>query len=85
LQEARRCRPEVVLFAIGLLGTDGFEGARQLRQEEHCRALLIIGVSGYGDIAARKQARGAGFDHHLVKPLDVQLLLSLICKVAERR
>ncbi|WP_422923259.1 hybrid sensor histidine kinase/response regulator [Singulisphaera sp. PoT] len=76
--KARERRPEVVLLDIGLPGMDGFEVARQLRLEEWCRDTVIVGISGYGDSAAREQGREAGFNHHLVKPVDIGLLLPLL-------
>ncbi len=75
---ARQHHPEVILLDIVLPGMNGYEIARQLRQEECCRDSLIIGVSGYGDDKARGEGRDAGFDHHLVKPVDVDSLVSLI-------
>jgi PAS domain S-box-containing protein len=66
--------PEVVLLDIGLPGIDGYAVARQLRQEPCCRDSLIVGVSGYGDRDARELAEQAGFDHYLVKPVDIVAL-----------
>ena len=71
-------RPEVILLDIGLPGMDGYAVARQLRQEDCCRDTLIIGISGYGDQKAREQARQAGFDHLLVKPVDIAVVTELI-------
>ena len=56
-----------------------------MRREERCRDTLIVGVSGYGDAEAREQAREAGFDHHLVKPVDLEVLLPLIGDSADWR
>ncbi len=78
IEAAREHRPEVVLLDIGLPGMNGYEVARQLRREECCLGSLIVGVSGYGDTQAREEAREAGFDHHLVKPVDIDSILSLI-------
>ena len=81
---ARSLHPEVVLLDIGLPGMDGFEVARRLRREECCRDSLIIGVSGYGDAESREKSREAGFDHHLVKPVAVELLTTFIERAASR-
>lgn len=78
IEVAREFRPEVVLLNIGLPGMNGFEVARTLRDEECCRDTLIIGASWYGDAQSREEARLAGFDHHLVKPVDIDSLLPLI-------
>jgi PAS domain S-box-containing protein len=78
LEEVRRNPPRVVLLDIGLPGMNGYEVARLLRQEECCRGAVIIAVSGYGDETAREQGRAAGFDHHLVKPVDIEEILRLV-------
>jgi CheY-like chemotaxis protein len=75
---ARAERTEVVILDIGLPGMDGYEVARRLRQEECCREALIIAASGYGQEEDRRRSREAGFDHHLVKPVDFDALLALL-------
>ena len=77
LEVARSHRPEVVLLDIGLPGMDGYEVARQLRQEEYCKDAVIIAVSGYGQEEDRRRSREVGFDHHLVKPVDYGALMVL--------
>jgi CheY-like chemotaxis protein len=62
------------LLDIGLPGMNGYEVAAALSQEDGCRDAVIIGVSGYGEAAARDKARQAGFHHHLTKPLDFDKL-----------
>ena len=75
---AREHRPEVVLLDIGLPGMDGYEVAARLRREECCKDAVIIAVSGYGEEEARRRSKESGFDHHLVKPVDVDAILSHI-------
>ena len=67
-------RPDVVLLDIGLPGMNGYEVAHALRGDDATRAAVIVAVSGYGEEAARERSRAAGFDHHLTKPLDFDLL-----------
>ena len=67
-------RPEVVLLDIGLPGLDGYEVARRLRASPRNRALLLVAVSGYGQDRDRHRSALAGFDHHLTKPVDFELL-----------
>jgi len=63
---------------IGLPGMDGFEIARRLRQLECGRRCLLVAVTGYGQERDRRLALEAGFDHHLVKPVNVQVLAEVI-------
>ena len=67
-----------MLLDIGLPGMDGYEVATTLRQEECCQEPVIIAVSGYGEEEARRRSKEAGFDHHLVKPVDFDALISLL-------
>ena len=78
IDAARAFKPEFVLLDIGLPGMDGFEVARRLREESGCQASVIIAVSGYGQEEDRRRSREAGFDHHLVKPVDFDRLVSLL-------
>jgi len=70
--------PDVVLLDIGLPGIDGYEVARRLRRRAELAGLLIVAVTGYGQDGDRQRAREAGFDHHLVKPLDLEALRLLL-------
>jgi PAS domain S-box-containing protein len=79
-EAARRLAPDVVLLDIGLPGMDGYQVARAIRQEEACAATLLIAVSGYGQDEDKRRSREAGFDEHLVKPVDVDALLELIAQ-----
>ncbi|HEX8201462.1 MAG TPA: ATP-binding protein, partial [Isosphaeraceae bacterium] len=78
LVAARLHRPDVVLLDIGLPGMDGYQVAAQLRQDHDTRDALLIAITGYGHPEAVQRAHAAGFDHHLVKPLDLDALLGLI-------
>ncbi len=58
---------------------DGYEVAKKLRQDL-CPDALIIAVSGYGDPEVQRRTREAGFDHHLVKPVDFHALMKLVSR-----
>ncbi|HMA06432.1 MAG TPA: response regulator, partial [Ramlibacter sp.] len=73
-----RLRPQVVLCDIGLPGMDGYELARQVREQGQLPAPLMIALTGYDGANDRSRARAAGFDHHLAKPADVAALEHLI-------
>jgi PAS domain S-box-containing protein len=77
IEKARAHRPEIVILDIGLPGMDGYQVAKQLRLEECCKNSMIIAASGYGQEEDRRRSREAGFDHHLVKPVDVDVLMTL--------
>ena len=83
LEAVRRFRPEVVLMDIGLPGMDGYEVARRLRQDAELGAgiALLAAVTGYAEDEARRRSREAGFDHHLVKPVDPDGVLALLASL----
>jgi signal transduction histidine kinase len=70
--------PDVVLLDLGLPGMDGLEVARRMRQEANGDRLFLVAITGYGQEEDRRLSREAGFDLHLVKPIDPQELLSLL-------
>ncbi|WP_165250277.1 hybrid sensor histidine kinase/response regulator [Paludisphaera soli] len=78
IEAARRHWPDFVLLDIGLPGMDGYEVASRLRREECGRHAVIVAVSGYGQDEDRRRSKEAGMDHHLLKPLDYDALLSLL-------
>ena len=78
IEVARVHRPEFVLLDLGLPGMDGYQVATRLRQEQGSRHAVIVAVTGYGQEDDLCRSREAGFDHHLVKPIDHNLLVSLI-------
>ena len=70
LRVAAEFRPDIVLLDIGMPGLDGYEVARRLRSLARERPLRIVAVTGWGQDADRQRSREAGFDLHLVKPVD---------------
>src|SRR6059036_1019903 len=81
---AVRLEPDVVLIDIGLPGIDGYEVARQIRSKLHDRSRLIA-LSGYGREKDRQRAFEAGFDDHLLKPVDPIRLLAVLTAPRTRR
>ncbi|HEY2292718.1 MAG TPA: ATP-binding protein [Thermoanaerobaculia bacterium] len=77
--------PEIVLLDIGLPGMDGYEVARQIRALPAGRNALIVAVTGYGRSSDRLQSQEAGFDHHLVKPVQPEVLQELIASARLER
>jgi CheY-like chemotaxis protein len=70
--------PDACILDIGLPDMDGNELARRLRARPNTQDALLIAVTGYGRPQDREQALAAGFDHHLVKPVDVHRLVELL-------
>jgi CheY-like chemotaxis protein len=70
--------PEVVLLDIGLPGMSGYEVASRLRASEQRHSMLIVAVTGYGQDADRQRASEAGFDRHVVKPLNSATLEQIV-------
>lgn len=81
LQVARRFGPELVFLDIGLPEMNGYEVARRLRTEAGLAAAKLIVLSGYGTERDRLRSREAGFDLHLVKPVDPSSLPAVIASV----
>jgi PAS domain S-box-containing protein len=75
---AERERPALVLLDLGLPGMDGFEVARRLRRIDGLEAARLIAVTGYGQAADRLRTAEAGFEAHLVKPVDIDLLAKML-------
>jgi PAS domain S-box-containing protein len=80
MEAARTLRPDVILLDIGLPGMSGYEVASRLRREECGKDVLIIAISGYGQEEDRRRSREAGFDYHLVKPIDHDALVTLLSR-----
>jgi PAS domain S-box-containing protein len=74
LQAIESFLPDVVLLDIGLPRMDGYEVASRVRQLPHGRSICLIAVTGYGQPDDRDRTRDAGFDAHLVKPIDLDAL-----------
>lgn len=82
---AREFKPHVVLLDIGLPGMNGFEVAHGLRSQPESQDALLIALTGYGEAESRSRSAQAGFDFHMVKPADVNLLLSMLANPDEAR
>jgi CheY-like chemotaxis protein/two-component sensor histidine kinase len=81
VQVANEFQPEVVLLDIGLPKIDGHEVAQRLRRESWAQHACLIAVTGWSDETDRARSRTAGFDHHLVKPLDTGHLAQLLSSI----
>src|SRR5207253_9188822 len=78
LERAKIESPDVCLLDIGLPDMDGNELARRLRAQPETAAAVLVAVTGYGQDSDRERTRAAGFDHHLVKPIDLEKLHAIL-------
>ncbi|MGZ5227242.1 MAG: response regulator, partial [Burkholderiales bacterium] len=84
LRMAQESTPDVILLDIGMPGMNGYEVARQLRAQAAFADTLLVAVTGYGRASDVKQTESAGFDHHLVKPIDYEKLQSLLAARSQK-
>lgn len=70
--------PDIILLDIGLPGMNGYELARTIRQTPALQGVRLIAITGYGQEEDRTRSTEAGFDHHLVKPVEYEALLALL-------
>jgi two-component system CheB/CheR fusion protein len=77
--------PQVALIDIGLPEVDGFELVRRIRSDRRYDDVYLVALTGYGQLEDRREARQAGFDAHLVKPLDFEAFNRLLTESRKRR
>ena len=77
--------PDVAVLDVGLPGMDGFEMARRLRSDPRHAGLFLIALTGYGQASERARGREAGFDEHLVKPVNVDEFIGLLAELKAGR
>jgi CheY-like chemotaxis protein len=80
VEAALRSRPDAAVVDVGLPGFDGYEVARRIRAAPEGASLLLVALTGYGQPADRRRAEDAGFDLHLVKPVDPARLIALLAE-----
>ena len=83
IERAKLEAPQVCLLDIGLPEIDGYELAQRLRAQPETSNVVLIAVTGYGQDSDRARSAAAGFDHHLVKPVDILKLESILVDVGE--
>ena len=85
LECVEKFRPDIVLLDIGMPVMDGLQVCGVLRASEAWKDLAIVAQSGYGDDGMRVRTREAGFDRHLIKPIEFEDLLKTLNEVLEAR
>ncbi|HEY1308561.1 MAG TPA: ATP-binding protein [Vicinamibacterales bacterium] len=78
LAAAERLRPDAILLDLGLPLVNGFDACRRLREQPWGKDALVIAISGWGQEVDRQRSTEAGFNHHLVKPIDARAIATLL-------
>ncbi len=76
--------PSLAFLDIGMPDMDGYETARRIRASGRGQGLVLAALSGWGQDEDRRRAMAAGFDHHFVKPIDIDALERLIAAMVSR-
>jgi signal transduction histidine kinase len=84
LDTARKLNPDAIILDIGMPGMSGYEVCRQLRKEPSFTSTLLIAQTGWGEDRDREEAREAGFDFHLTKPVSVENLTLALASAGPR-
>jgi signal transduction histidine kinase len=78
VEKAAAHHPDVIVLDIGMPKLNGYEAARRIRQNNHGRQAVLIAVTGWGDVKDKRLSEAAGFNYHLVKPVDPVALTQLL-------
>jgi CheY-like chemotaxis protein len=81
LDVAAAFQPDVVLLDIGLPRLNGYDVCRRLRAQPYGKNMLVVAVTGWGQEEDRRQSHEAGFDKHLVKPVDPEQLIAFLAEM----
>ena len=77
-------RPQIVILDIGMPGMNGYDACREMRQQPWAAEAVFIALSGWGQDEHVERARAAGFHHHLVKPVEFEVLRDLVGAAPQR-
>jgi DNA-binding response OmpR family regulator len=83
VEAAGEFRPNVVLLDIGLPRMNGYDAARKIREHSWGEGMVLVALTGWGQEEDRRRSREAGFDHHMIKPVDPDLLLRLLASLCD--
>jgi len=81
VEAAATFRPDVVLLDIGLPKLNGYDACRKIREQPSGKGIVLIALTGWGQDEDRQKSQAAGFDHHLVKPVDYAALAKLLAEL----
>ncbi|MDQ3205213.1 MAG: PAS domain-containing protein [Pseudomonadota bacterium] len=80
VEAAEAFRPDLILLDIGLPKLNGYDACRRIREQPWSKGMVIVALTGWGQDEDRRRSREAGFDHHLVKPLDIAEINRLLAQ-----
>ena len=75
--------PDAILLDIGMPLLNGLDVCRQIRGQSWSQGMVLIALTGWGQESDRQHSQAAGFDHHLVKPVDPQALMKLLAGLSD--
>jgi CheY-like chemotaxis protein len=82
LDVAAAFHPELILLDIGMPKMNGHDTARKIRQQPWGKQVLLVALTGWGQDENRKQSQDAGFDAHIVKPIQIEALKELLSSLS---
>jgi CheY-like chemotaxis protein len=82
VDKAALLSPDIILLDIGLPKINGFEAARRIREQSQGKKPVLVALTGWGQDADRQKSRQAGFNAHIVKPVDPDVLANLMVELA---
>ena len=80
VEAAATLQPDVILLDIGMPRLNGYEAARRIREQPRHKGLTLVALTGWGQEEDRRRSEDAGFDAHLVKPVDLAALTKLLAE-----
>ena len=81
LEVAQAFRPRVAFLDIGMPGMSGYDTARAMRARPELAGMTLVALTGWGAESDRQRSREAGFDHHLTKPVQLDVVEALLAKI----
>jgi len=81
VSKAEQFQPDVIVLDVGMPGLDGLEAARRIRRQLNGKQVILIAVTGWGNDSNKRESAEAGFDVHLVKPVDPMTIVNVLDKI----
>ena len=81
MEAAATFRPDVILLDIGLPKLNGYEAARKIREQPWGKNMVLVALTGWGQDEDRQKSKEAGFNGHLVKPVELAALMKLLAEL----